>query len=97
MELAGYIIAGVCALALGGLAPLVVRAAQRGAPHARLAALSLVVATPALLGAFVALALGAANAETGRFLMGMSVGVAVGLALGCAVLLAVDQRTTQRP
>ena len=90
--LAVGLIAVVCALALGGLAFGVVWAARRGARHAPLCALSLTVATVALLAALLALALGAGQSETGRFMIGMGVGVAVGLPLGCALILIADQR-----
>lgn len=92
MEVAGVVVAALCALAIAGLWPPVVRAKRRGARYAGLCALSLAVAGLALAVAFVALALGAARADTGRFLMGMGVGVAVGLTLGCAALLAVERR-----
>ena len=90
------IIAVVCAAALGGLAVGVAWARRHGARHQRLCALALAVSLVALVVALLALALGAYQIDTGRFLIGMSVGVAVGLPLGCAIILTMDRRAAQR-
>lgn len=92
MELPGVIVAILCALAIVGLAPSALRAERRRAHHGRLASVSLAAATLALGASLIALALGAARSDTGRFLMGLGVGVSVGWALSCVVLLARDQR-----
>jgi len=86
------IIAVVCALAIGGLAIGVVWARRHDARRQRLCGLALAVALVALGAALLAMALGASQFATGRFLIGMSVGVAVGLSLGCAIILTTDQR-----
>jgi hypothetical protein len=92
MEAGGVVIAALCALSLAALIPIVNVAWQRGAPHAQVCAASLGSAALALAAAFAALALGATQAPTGRFLMGIGVGMAVGLALCCATLLLLDWR-----
>ena len=85
----------VSGLALAVMAGVVARAARRGAPHARLCALGLAVGGVALGGALLALALGAARYDTGRFLVGMSVGVTLGLSLGSAIILAANRRAAR--
>lgn len=87
MEVAGVIVAALCALAIAGMSPLVMRAERGHAKHARLCSVSLIAATIALVAATLATALGADRFDTGRFLIGMCVGVAVGLTLSCGVLL----------
>ena len=82
----------VSGLALAVMAGAVARAARRGAPHARLCALGLAVGGLTVGAALLALALGAARYDTGRFLVGMSVGVTLGLSLGCAIILLADRR-----
>ena len=81
----------VSAMALGAQVFVVVRV-RRGSPRARLCALGLAVGALTLLGALLALALGATQYDTGRFLVGMSVGVTLGMALGCAIILVADRR-----
>lgn len=87
------IIAVVCALAIGGLAFGVAWARRHSARRRRLCELALVVALVALGTASLALALGAGQFATGRFVIGMCAGVAVGLPLGCAIILLMDRRT----
>lgn len=92
MEVAGVIVAALCAVSIAALAPRVMRAEQRRARYARLCSVSLVAATVALLAASLATALDAGHLDTGRFLIGMGVGAAVGLSLSCGVLLLRDRR-----
>ena len=92
MQAVDNILIVVSALALSGMALVVGQAMRRGVPRAWLCALGLTVGWLALGAALLALALGAAQYDTGRFLVGMSVGLALGLSLGCAVILLVGRR-----
>lgn len=92
MEAFGWIVALLCALALGALAWPVRSAWRQGRRYAGLAALSLPVGGLSLLAAILAQMTGASQFATGRFLIGMGVGLAVGLAAGCATLLLVTYR-----
>lgn len=85
----------VSGLALVVMAGVVARASRRGSSRASLCALGLVVGAVTLGAALLALALGAARYDTGRFLVGMSVGVALGLSLGSAIILLASRRAVR--
>lgn len=91
MQTLDITLAVASALALGGMAFVAPRVWRRGSPRARLCGWALVVGALFVVGALLALALGASRYDTGRFLVGMSVGVALGLPLGCAIILLADR------
>ncbi len=97
MDPFGAVAATACAVALVALAPPVFRAWRRRQPYAGLSALSLLVAAPALLAAWVAQLAGAGSLDTGKFMIGMSAGLAVGLTLGSGILLLAARRASLTP